>query len=560
MPQQTVPIPEGAILGSHPDAIPIPEGATIGQPSQSLGDANLPPDVAARHARSREGTQAQVGTDEAPIGETGLRGVATGAAKQEMRTIAGVGNLANKVLPDSLQIPTPQVEDTVGMAEGIGGGLEQLGEFAAGEGILKSIATMAKLGAHAPQVLALMEKFPKTAKLLTSMASAATVGGVQGGVKGAATGQGVEGAVGGAEGGAIGGALGEVVGMAAKPIAEKMGFATTATDDAIKAAQPGKWDKQFIKDWGTAAPKLKGLIEEDGKFSSMGDAAGRIREAANELWEKEITPAITRHESDLIDTKPIADEIRKKAADPYLKKFAENKSSSLEEFAKKFDTNNTMTVGEIEKTLEGFNAELRESGFYKKVGRDKAAALRVNPDEIGWDVASNKIRDLLYDHLEAAGETEIRDLKKVYGATANVAHQIAGRVNVEARQRPISLKQIIGMTAGISHGGILGAAAAAIPLLDKLYNDPINLLNRAIAKSIPESAERQAVREIGSSIGQTAQRATKVVGENVGAEREKSEPISDNTDNWLPLEHNGQQYLVHPEDHAAALQRLQQRS
>jgi hypothetical protein len=68
-------------------------------------------------------------------------------------------------------------------------------------------------------------------------------------------------------------------------------------------------------------------------------------------------------------------------------------------------------------------------------------------------------------------------------------------------------------SAGISHGGPLGIVAAAIPYLDRAYNSPESLLNRAVEKSAPPSATKQAVQAAAGALGRTAKVSAAVAGE-----------------------------------------------
>jgi len=109
----------------------------------------------------------------------------------------------------------------------------------------------------------------------------------------------------------------------------------------------------------------------------------------------------------------------------------------------------------------------------------------------------------------------MQELKKTYGAMRNVENEIRGQSLVAGRQAPMSLKQIIGLTAGVAHGGPLGWAAAAVPFLDKVYNSPESLLNRAVEKSTPPSATKQAVQAAAGAVGKTAKAGAAVAGEGL---------------------------------------------
>ena len=197
----------------------------------------------------------------------GLGGIATGFGKEAARTMTGVANLANKVLPSSAQIPTT-VNDlqTRGLAEGAGGLLEEIAEFGLGDEALSGLADatkMVKLGLKYPVVanaIKLSAKYPVLAKIITGAGKAAVVGGAQGAVKGAAEGNAVQEAEGGAIGGALGGGAGEAIaetaGAIAKALAEKFGVGTDAVADATRGARPGKRNYRFAEDFKRAAPLM----------------------------------------------------------------------------------------------------------------------------------------------------------------------------------------------------------------------------------------------------------------------------------------------------------------
>lgn len=101
-------------------------------------------------------------------------------------------------------------------AQSIGKGLETVGEFALGDEALSGLAKMATL----PEpLLALIERYPKAARLLAATTKNAALGAAQGGLKASGSGEGAaEGAISGAEGGALGGAAGEALPMVASSL------------------------------------------------------------------------------------------------------------------------------------------------------------------------------------------------------------------------------------------------------------------------------------------------------------------------------------------------------
>jgi hypothetical protein len=416
----------------------------------------------------------------------------------------------------------------------IGSAAETVGEFAAGDEALGALGKMAK----APEaLLALAERYPKTAKLLMGATKGATTAGAQGAVK--ESGPGGEGPVKGAKegaiGGAIGGALAEGTGQVIKPVAKSLGLGTAAEEDITRAAQPGKRNDRFISDWALAKDRLAQELGEGGKYKDFQDAADRIMDVRQKLWDDEIKPAIDKHASEemfpavamtpqpgMVQYNPVSQAIRDRIT-PAMQRVSRQSAKAIEKFAQKFD--GPMSIGDAEQTLEHMNAELTDLGYWKKTPSERAAAEKANPAIASRAAAVSSLRDELYNRLDALGEKGMKDLKKQYGAVANVEKEIRGQINTSGRQRPISLKQIIGITAGIAHGGPLGAAAAAVPVLDKLYNDPVSLLNRAVTKAAPEGAIKATAKKSVRAAGAVAEKAAPALGgELARSQSEQEEP------------------------------------
>lgn len=216
MPQNAIPIPQGATIGDAPSpassnlqnfsqnmddfksgavstqtpapsaGVPIPQGATIGdstsEQTPNAGGQALDPDNA-----------------------TGLPGVAVGFAKHATDTLKGLGG--EQISPELSKINTDNPEGNT--SQTIGGMGEDIAEFMAGDAALEGLAKatkIVKLAKKYPIVaktMALAKDHPVLAKIITGAGKGATVGGAQGAVKGEAKGD----AVGGAEGGAAGGAV-----------------------------------------------------------------------------------------------------------------------------------------------------------------------------------------------------------------------------------------------------------------------------------------------------------------------------------------------------------------
>jgi hypothetical protein len=512
-------------------------------------DPQSPAEVAARHYRGssdevRRLTDAGVHNDAPNAGEGGLTGFAAGVGKEGTKTLLG----AAKLFETATGIPIHQAAEAVrkatlgdtdlethGMAEGSGGVAENVVEFAAGDealkGVLKGVDVLSKL----PQgVRAIAEAHPKLLAALINVTRASAVGGIQGGLKGAEEGKAFEGAKEGAEGAALGAGVGETVGAVVKPIAKAGGLLSTAEEDITRAAKPAKRNTNFISDWALAKDRYIQEVDNGGKFKSLGDAADRMREVRHNMWDNEVMPVIQRHEGEIFNTNPVVDAIRKKIT-PQLTKHAPEEAKILEDFSNDFLSGRT--VGEAEKDLEFFNAQLEDMGYWQKTPAQRAALEKVNGKIASRAAAVSALRSSLYDHLTNQGEPGMQQLKKTYGAMRNVENEIRGQSLVAGRQAPMSLKQIIGLTSGVAHGGPLGAVAAAIPFVDKVYNSPESLLNRAVEKSAPPSATKQVVQKAAGVVGKTAKAGAAVAGEGLAK------------NNWaLFRSSDGNTYRVHPED------------
>ena len=504
-----------------------PPGYTLDAPTQTT-----PPATNANRAPGAHGTE-------------GAWGTIVGVGKGLLKTAAGAGELINnvvpalmypqvplgegpKVIPDSALKTAESASETKTPAESFGSGIENLAEFATGDELLAGISRVAeleKLAKSSPIIAKMIEKTPELfKKIATGTTKGAVVGGAQGAVKGAAEGDAAGGAKGGAIGGAAGGAAAETVSAVAKPIANKMGIATEDTEDIMRAAKPGKRNDRFLADWDTAKGEYAKELDANGSYEDYNDAAERMRSLRQDFWKDKVAPKIAAHaneqvfptnvgnapqpgQSQMVFSNPISDSIRSKIT-PAMKRLDPKAEKAIETIAKRFD--GTRTVKELEDDIEHLNAKLSlKDGYYSMTASERAAALKADPSIAATVAAVEASRDQLTSYLEKAGEKDIPELKRMYGAMRNVENEVRGQVNVQGRQNPISLKQII----GIASGHPIGIAAT---LLDKIYNDPASILERAVRKNIPDGPVKSAVKDIVSGAGTVAKEAIPAAGAAVG--------------------------------------------
>ena len=108
-----MPVPQGATLRPI-GAMPVPPGATL-RPLGTVSSAVVATSEPATHIDPRTG-------DELPGAQPGTFDAGTlgrGFEKEAIKTAGGLAGLANKVLPNSMQIPmpTPAETDTKGVGE-----------------------------------------------------------------------------------------------------------------------------------------------------------------------------------------------------------------------------------------------------------------------------------------------------------------------------------------------------------------------------------------------------------------------------------------------------------
>ena len=201
MPDQTPPAgftPVQNSGGPPPGFTPVQDAPTPEEPGLMEKLSNISDDVASGVAKEVVATA----------------GGAQTLVSEALNKIPGIGEtLAPRAGIESEKASLAAGTHLEGAAQHVGAGIEQVGEWMAGDAALQGLAKLGAVAKHAPELLELAERFPTTAKLLLSAgARGAAIGGTQAGVKAEAKGEDVGKAVaGGAAGGAVGGAVGEAV-------------------------------------------------------------------------------------------------------------------------------------------------------------------------------------------------------------------------------------------------------------------------------------------------------------------------------------------------------------
>jgi hypothetical protein len=509
-PASSIPNPNGG--GNTP-----PAGVTFGSPVEKDTPAEqiTPP------------PQGALGTILRRSGLEGAGKMLSGFGGEIFETAQGAKNLVNKVLPDSMQIPDipKEYRENNDILEKAGGLAENAAEWMGGEEGLKALGELAsasKYMKNGAMWAHFLQNSPNAAKVVTALgriAKSGTVGAVQGGVKGAAEGDAAGGAEGGAIGGVLGGAVGETATSLVPKIAHAFGVDRPAVEEMMKVAKPGKWDTDFTKNFLSVADRLN-VESKVTPWKSLEDVADGALNQRNELWNTEIKPAIDKHKSNFLNATSIADDLRAKATNPTMQNFSPEGVQEIEKMADTFDRLGGISVGDIEDTLEHLNAKLTNEGWWKKNAAERVAAGKVGDPLAVMDDAARLIREKLYDHLENAGEPEIRNLKKQYGALSSIEHDLRGQVNVQGRKVPLSLKDMVALVAAAASGP-KGWLIGAIPVIDRYINSPAAMATRAVRSAV---GEEPVYIRAGKAVAPAVEPAAAFAGSQTGQDIEVPTP------------------------------------
>ncbi len=546
----------------------------------------LPPDVAARHARANEGKYTpqelaaiQYGREHPNESESDDFGdqLRVGIGKAGVSTVSGLANLANKVLPSSLQIPTeqhkiesgfpePTLSDLVagrpnvrqqllaqsreeltphGVGENVGATAENVVEWIGGEAALKGLGLGAKL-AKMKKVADFVEEYPRIGKLLhigSNVAKSAAIGATQGAIKGSSSGG--EGTLEGAESGAAGGAVGGVVAEAAPVATKKFGsllqeYAPDFSNALLRASRKanylyGKNPGQAVIDESINVPRsltLAGQLENvHGQLEGAGERLdSQIKQTLSD-------PKIAAKKQDIVPTIQNAIEAAKQHVigqtgidtRAYL-----NELNKLEEsIFTKYDTDGNV-IGNV-KGARLAPAEI--SDVKKSIG--KGTQWNLDPRDPQFQVKAyiNSVRRQIYGQLADTVEQAAPEVGKLNSRYANVIEAQGLLENRIAQEHGTG-----GYNAALRKGEwgtALGLIFSGHPYLG------LPLIANRIARSVPgRILESQGAAAAGKAlqspvVGKVAQVAKPAIASN-----------------WHHIQtSDGQQHMIHPEDLAEAQRR-----
>jgi hypothetical protein len=443
-----------------------------------------------------------------------------------------------------LQIPDPNKYmdlQTHGIAEGVGGLAEQTAEWLGPEEALKGAMQGFNLLAKAPPaLLSLIQRYPRAAQLITSMAKGATIGGAQGAVKGAAEDQTGEGAVKGAEGGAIGTAIGENI---VQPGIEAAGkglvkIAPKSINSLLKANKVG--DYLFGHNPGQSAidEKIHVPLNSLTFHGQLENVAGQYQSAitslSNQMQSILSDPAIAAKRLDIVPIVETAiNDAKKSIVDQmgvdhpkYLKALDDLEDQML----MKYRPDGT-PIGKMTRT---FVSPAEVARMKTSIGKNTRWIDKSDP-EFALKTYLNEVRKKVYgqfaDEVEkAAPLAPVKEINRRLGNAIEAQGLLEKRIALEAGTGAWG--------AAARHSELLGALASILG--GKEFGLPETGLATAGGFAL-DALRRTPAGRVATARGSAA------TGKALqGATQEVSPTLSP----WLRMQlSNGQKVEVHPEDH-----------
>lgn len=257
-----------------------------------------------------------------------------------------------------------------------------------------------------------------------------------------------------------------------KPVAEGFTIGTTGESMLKKGLAP--YAKQTGYD--PAVEKAgKDIIDyhKETPIKSVKDLYEALPEIATNIAEKEMNPVARKHADEVMAPEHFA---RAKtaveaAATPFVEEFDPGAAKDVKELAEKIGKSRTVAdligtkAGDRGGLLGYINAKM--NSYFAKYPSARAMDLMTNPDTAAWEAARQSLREELLNHLEAQGETGIRDARERFGAIKELQKTTERRVNVNDRAKPMSLPRILGLVGAPLTGGLSVVAGEVANYLNK---------------------------------------------------------------------------------------------
>jgi hypothetical protein len=334
---------------------------------------------------------------------------------------------------------------------------------------------------------------------------------------------------------------------AAGAAAKKLGVGGLEPAESLQKAAGGSAgisEKNFKENMDRALPKVAAENPVDRSPESLADAAHAAKtkvwnEVTNQI--KDLTSqtnikfntklGVTSLEDAWVDGNDIAQKIKDSVSD-FVRDHEEATARKIDKWADTFANkypNGMYPLDKAAKSVSEMNAKLADT--YKMDPGTRAAYVTRNPQLGMYEDAADALRQKIDEKLTDWGHTDSAELRKDYGALAQMERVFEKRAITYGRQVPISLKQGLAYMAGVA--GHPTAVAAA--LAEKFLNSPEHLIGSALDKMKPKSPPIAAP---------AASAATKV-GVAAGQQPDSAETPEE----WVTFKgSDGSTYEGHPED------------
>jgi hypothetical protein len=282
--------------------------------------------------------------------------------------------------------------------------------------------------------------------------------------------------------------------------AEKFGVAREASQikkagtEIKKVAPPQPKELNYDQALNRATPYIAEQarltpLEKKSDISQVRQTTELLATAKDRLWNEKITPQLEAHPNEVINGTEIAAEIRKSIPE-YTKRTDPKLAQSIEDYAQTFDGN--ISLAEANSFIKELNA--KTSAYQKSPPTTKALMETMNPKLSSEITAVNALRDVVYKKLGELGERNVIELRKDYGALAQI-HKAMERNIVKAEKdatsqsfygKPFGTAVAAGATMeGLIHAPITTSLAGTIGFIRRTIlqrNKPNPTVNRAIGR------------------------------------------------------------------------------
>jgi hypothetical protein len=243
--------------------------------------------------------------------------------------------------------------------------------------------------------------------------------------------------------------LGKVAGKVAK-VADVGGL--TPEENITKAAggSAGVHERNFPENVTRSLPYISD--ENDiSKIKTPQDLSDAAHEAKSKVWDT-VQQQIANHPGETISGSDVAQKI-KDGVSNYVRNHEPATAQSIDSWADSFSTaypNGQYPLDEAAQAVSEMNAKLKNS--YKMDPGARQAFVTSHPEYGMFDDAADVLRDKIDQKLTALGESGSAELRKDYGALAQLERIFEKRAIVYGRQAPINLTQGIGAIASAASG------------------------------------------------------------------------------------------------------------